>query len=384
MTAIVKPVHSFAKSEPRPTDPASDAIIQMMAEARDDPEGDLASRVLIIDDSAAVRQGLRALVETDASLRAVGEASNATEGLELARTLSPDLILLDNEMPGMRGIELLPVLLRELPGTRVVMFTLSPAISDEAQTLGASAVVSKDGGDATLLETLRQVRRGDRSTTVRLATVARLRRDRLGVSAPRLGIVLAVFAGYVIVVSALAGAVSAENTTLVLGGSALGAIVVVAIVAGSGALRPLTGRRYADQRLGEATGASVGADDVVRRIRAALGCDAAMLFALSSAGRRVRVVSTAGVTDFDAERTFLGLPALARSVREARIVETSSSDDLVADASSAVFAPIIAPDGTPLGAIVVFYRRKVALTHPDQRRLRAAAIAAETAIEGAR
>jgi DNA-binding NarL/FixJ family response regulator len=356
----------------------------MMAEARDDPEGDLASRVLIIDDSAAVRQGLRALVETDASLRTVGEAANATEGLELARTLSPDIVLLDNEMPGMRGIELLPALRRELPGTHIVMFTLSPAISDEARSLGASAVVSKDGGDATLLETLHQVRRGERSTTVRLATVARLRRDRLRVSAPRLGIVLATLGGYVLVMSAIAGAMSSENTTLVLGGTALGATVVVAIVVGSGALRPLTGRRYTDQRLGEAIGASVGPDDVVRRIRAALGCDAAMLFALSSAGRRVRVVSTTGVTDFDAERTFLGLPALARSVREARIVETSSSDDLVADASSAAFAPIIAPDGTPLGVIAVFYRRKVALTHPDHRRLRAAAIAAEAAIESAR
>src|SRR6266576_601524 len=122
----------------------------MMAEARDRPESDLASRVLIVDDSAAVRQGLRSLVETDTSLRTIGEASNPAEGLELARALSPDVILLDNEMPGMRGIELLPALRRELPGTHIVMFTLSPAISEEARALGASAVVSKDGGDATL------------------------------------------------------------------------------------------------------------------------------------------------------------------------------------------------------------------------------------------
>ena len=303
----------------------------MMAEARDDPERDLASRVLIIDDSAAVRQGLRALVGTDPSLRTVGEAANAAEGLELARTVSPDLILLDNEMPGMRGIELLPALLRELPGTRVVMFTLSPAISEEARALGASAVVSKDGGDATLLETLRQVRRGDRSTTVRLATVARLRRDR-----PRLSGVLAAFS-----------------------------------------------RRHADRLLGETLGANAGADVVVRRIRSALRCDAAMLFALSKAGRRVRVVSTAGITDFDDARTFLGLPALARAVREGRIVETGSADDLVAGAGSAAFAPMTAPDGTPLGVVAIFYRGKVALTYLDHRRLRAAAIAAEAAIESA-
>jgi hypothetical protein len=68
-------------------------------------------------------------------------------------------------------------------------------------------------------------------------------------------------------------------------------------------------------------------------------------------------------------------------VREARIVETSSSDDLIADSSSAAFAPIISSAGTPLGVIAVFYRRTTVLTHPDHRRLRTAAIAAEAAIE---
>lgn len=353
----------------------------MMAEALDRPELDIASRVLIVDDSAAVREGLRALVATDRSLRTVGEAANGEEGLELARALSPDIILLDNEMPGKNGIELLPAFRHELPGTRIVMFTLSPAISDEARSLGASAVVSKDGGDATLLETLRQVRRGERSTTVRLATVARLRADRPRLSFGGLALVVVAVAGYAVIASAVAGARSSGETALVIGGSALGAIVVVAILAGAGAFRPISGRRRSDRLLGEAIGTDLRPDDLVRRTRAALGCDAAMLFALSGAGRRVRVVSTVGISDFDAERTFLGLPALARSVREARIVETSSSDDLVADSSSAAFAPIISSAGTALGVIAVFYRRTRVLTHPDHRRLRTAAIAAEAAIE---
>jgi len=352
-----------------------------MREALEGPELDIASRVLIVDDSAAVREGLRALVATDRSLRTVGEAANGEEGLELARTLSPDIILLDNEMPGMNGIELLPAFRHELPGTLIVMFTLSPAISDEARSLGASAVVSKDGGDATLLETLRQVRRGERSTTVRLATVARLRADRPRLPFGRLAIVVAAVALYAVVASAVAGAMSPGETALVVAGSMLGAIVAAAILAGAGALRPIAGRRRADRLIGEATGTDLRPDDVLRRTRAALGCDAAMLFALSGAGRRVRVVSTVGITEFDAERTFLGLPALARSVREARIVETSSSDDLIADSSSAAFAPIISSAGTPLGVIAVFYRRTTVLTHPDHRRLRTAAIAAEAAIE---
>ena len=53
-------------------------------------------------------------------------------------------------------------------------------------------------------------------------------------------------------------------------------------------------------------------------------------------------------------------------------------------ARSAAFAPMISPDGTPLGVVAVFYRRKMALTYPDHRRLRAAAIAAEGAVEMAR
>jgi DNA-binding NarL/FixJ family response regulator len=353
----------------------------MMADEADRPDFDIASRVLIVDDSSAVREGLRALVATDRSLRTVGEAATGEEGLELARTLSPDIILLDNEMPGKNGIELLPSFRHELPGTRIVMFTLSPAISDEARSLGASAVVSKDGGDATLLETLRQVRKGERSTTVRLATVARLRRDRPRVSVLSLGAVLAALGIYAIVLSALTAVLSSRETILVLFGTALAALVIAMIVAGTGALRPLNARGHADEALGNATGAGARADDVVRLTRSALAADAAMLFALASGGRGIHVVSKIGINDFDVERTFLGLPALARSVREARIVETSSSDDLVADSSSAAFAPIISSAGTPLGVIAVFYRRATVLTYPDHRRLRTAAIAAEAALE---
>jgi hypothetical protein len=195
-------------------------------------------------------------------------------------------------------------------------------------------------------------------------------------------VVIAALGIYAIVLSALAAVLSSRETILVVFGTVLGALVIAMIVAGTGALRPLNARGHADEALGNAVGAGAGADEVVRLIRSALACDAAMLFALSSAGRGIHVVSTVGITDFDAERTFLGLPALARSMRETRIVETTSDDDLVADSRSAAFAPIISSAGTPLGVIAVFYRRTMVLTHPDHRRLRTAAIAAEAAIEG--
>ena len=398
-----------------------------MAEEGDRPQ-DEATRVIIIDDSTAVRDGIRALIATDPTLHTIGEASNATDGLELARELRPDLILLDNEMPGTLGIELLPTLRSELPDTRVVMFSMSPSIAEEARSLGASAVVAKDGGDATLLEALRHVRRGDDATTVRLAAFASLRREPPRVTGRQLGVLAAALAAYAVgymvaeptlgaeaaivglvaVIAAgallgpLLGALTAVvvliltaglwtitghavgDTTLRLGGNAVGAIALVAIGAGAGALgQRWRGPRGSDALLADAIGASAGgADGLVRRIPAALGCDAAMLFGLSNAGRQLRVVSTTGVGGFEDERTFLGIPSLAESLREARIVVIETGDDLVAGAHSAAFAPVIAGDGAAVGVLAVFYRAVVALDARDQRRLRAAAAAAEALLAG--
>jgi DNA-binding NarL/FixJ family response regulator len=379
-----------------------------------------ASRVLIIDDSTAVREGIRALVGTDASLRTVGEAANAMDGLKLARALRPELILLDNEMPGQRGIELLPALRAELPHSKVIMFTMSPSITDEAQALGASAVVQKDGSEATLLETLRHVRRGDDATTVRLAAFARLRRDRPRLPARQLGILAAAVVGYGVAylvaeptlgaAASIVGVVSVAIAGVLLGpelgviaailvialtyalwgmtghlfgetifrvGSGIGALTLLGLGAGAGALR-VSALRRSDGFIAEAlAGGADGPEAFVRRARSALGCDAVILFGLSSGGRQLRVVCTTGVSGFDDDRTFVGLPALARSVREGRVVVVGSGNDLISGARSAAFAPVTAEDRTPLGVLAVFYRRAVALSPRELRRLRAVAIAGE-------
>ncbi|HEV2249365.1 MAG TPA: response regulator [Candidatus Limnocylindria bacterium] len=381
-----------------------------------------ASRVLIVDDSAAVRDGIRALVRTDPSLRTVGEAADALEGLKLARALRPDLILLDNEMPGQRGVDLLPLLRAELPKSRVVVFSMSHSISEQARAQGASAVVSKDGGEVTLLETLRQVRRGDDATTVRLAAFARLRRDRTRLPTREPGVLLAALLGYGIAylltepalgaASAVLGVVSVAIAGALLGpelgviaailviattwalwgmtghlvgetvlrvGGGIGALTLLGIGAGSGAFR-LSPTHRADTLLAEAIGASAaGGDAFVRTVRSALRCDGAMLFALSNGGRQLRVVSLAGVQLGD-ERTFVGLPALARSLREARVVVIGSGEDLIDGARVAAFAPIVTEDGAPQGVLAVFYRRAVSFSERDHRLLRAAAIAAEAAL----
>jgi CheY-like chemotaxis protein len=112
--------------------------------------------VLIVDDRREVREGIRALLATEPTLRVVGEASSGDEALGVALVLRPDLIVLDHEMPGSRGLDVLPKLRAVLPGAGVVMFTMSLDIARPARLRGAEAVIAKDDLDG-LLATLRRL-----------------------------------------------------------------------------------------------------------------------------------------------------------------------------------------------------------------------------------
>lgn len=111
--------------------------------------------MLLIDDNAGVRAGVRALLSGEPALRVVGEAANGRDGLACARELRPDLIVLDQEMPGLSGVEILPPLRLMLPASRVTFFTLSVDVEPLALALGAAAVVAKED-PALLLATLRR------------------------------------------------------------------------------------------------------------------------------------------------------------------------------------------------------------------------------------
>jgi len=115
-------------------------------------------RVLLVDDQAVVRRALRTRFDLEPDLEVVGEASSGREALSLAQTLSPDVVLMDIEMPGMDGIEVTTVLLRAVPQSIVVILS----IYDDAQTrerakgAGAVAFVEKRGATDTLLSAIRQ------------------------------------------------------------------------------------------------------------------------------------------------------------------------------------------------------------------------------------
>jgi two-component system, NarL family, response regulator LiaR len=87
-------------------------------------------RILIVDDHAMVRQGLRMFLKADRELKVVGEAANGAEALELARTLKPDVVLMDLLMPVMDGIAATGAIRKELPETEVL--ALTSVLDDQA------------------------------------------------------------------------------------------------------------------------------------------------------------------------------------------------------------------------------------------------------------
>lgn len=91
-------------------------------------------RVLIADDHAVVRQGLRMFLGLDEDLEVVGEASDGSEAVRLAHELRPDVVLMDLLMPVMDGITAIGTLRRELPETEVIALT---SVLEDASVVGA-------------------------------------------------------------------------------------------------------------------------------------------------------------------------------------------------------------------------------------------------------
>jgi DNA-binding NarL/FixJ family response regulator len=128
-------------------------------------------RVLIVDDQALIRRGLAATVGADAELQVVGEAGDGREGLELARSLRPDIVLMDLIMPRMGGVAATRALATELPATQVVVLTTFDAddLVFDALRAGAQAYLLKDASESELVETIRAVHRGESRLAAHIA-----------------------------------------------------------------------------------------------------------------------------------------------------------------------------------------------------------------------
>ncbi|MBN9694613.1 MAG: two-component system response regulator NarL [Zoogloea sp.] len=120
------------------------------------------SSVIIIDDHPLFRKGVSQLLALNDELHLIGEASSGEEGLELARALEPDLILLDLNMKGMNGIETLRALRDADLAARILILTVSDAADDLVAAIraGADGYLLKDMEPEELLERIVEAQRG--------------------------------------------------------------------------------------------------------------------------------------------------------------------------------------------------------------------------------
>ena len=121
-------------------------------------------RVLIVDDHAVVRSGLRLLLDAEEDIEPVGEAGNARDAVFQARALKPDVILLDIVMPEQTGLDALPQLMHENPGAKVLVLSMQdePRYVREAFAAGASGYVLKEAADTEVVAAVREVAAGGR------------------------------------------------------------------------------------------------------------------------------------------------------------------------------------------------------------------------------
>jgi NarL family two-component system response regulator LiaR len=128
-------------------------------------------RVLIVDDHDIVREGQRALINTEPGMEVIGEAKNGIEAIELADTLQPDVILMDLLMPKKDGIEASEEIKKRNPEARILVLT--SFAEDErvfaAIKAGAQGYLMKDSSPQTILKAIHEVHNGEPSMSPRIA-----------------------------------------------------------------------------------------------------------------------------------------------------------------------------------------------------------------------
>ena len=122
-------------------------------------------RVMIVDDHPVVRRGIQSLLAEEEDIQAVGEAVNGKDALEKAKSLKPDVILMDLVMPEMNGIEAIEKITASMPETRILVMTSFAADDKVFPSIKAGALgyLLKDSDPEDLIRMIRQVYRGELS-----------------------------------------------------------------------------------------------------------------------------------------------------------------------------------------------------------------------------
>ncbi|MCS7179236.1 MAG: response regulator transcription factor [Anaerolineae bacterium] len=146
-------------------------------------------RILLVDDHILFRKGLARLLDAQPDFQVIGEASDGAEGVEKARALRPDVVLMDLRMPLCDGLEATRQIKRELPGIRVVVLTVSEDDQDflAAIRCGADGYLVKSMRPEALFQELRGLAQGETPLS-RTMTGKLLRQVARAASSPLLAI----------------------------------------------------------------------------------------------------------------------------------------------------------------------------------------------------
>lgn len=141
-------------------------------------------RILLADDHALVRSGVRSLLDPLPGLEVVGEAANGREALERAQALRPDVVVMDVSMPELNGIDAASALKTTLPGLRVLLLSMHTrdALVSQALNAGVDGYLLKDSVPAELEVAIRAVARGDRYLSPALTRAVMQRSGTSGTS----------------------------------------------------------------------------------------------------------------------------------------------------------------------------------------------------------
>ena len=127
--------------------------------------------VLLVDDHKLMRTGIKFILDDTADIRVVGEASSGEEALERARTLKPNVILMDVSMPGIGGLEATRKLAMSLPDTRVIVLSAQTAEPFPMRLMeaGAAGYLTKDSAGDEIVTAIRRVLAGERYISAEIA-----------------------------------------------------------------------------------------------------------------------------------------------------------------------------------------------------------------------
>ena len=384
------------------------------------PHSRVTIRVVIADDNASVREGLREVIAAEDDMALVGVAADGAEALRLITEYRPDLAVLDNDMPQRTGLDVLRAAHDAVPQTAVVMFTLDDSIREGALEAGAAAVLPKDTPIDILLaeirrharpsppakgprgvvltqrgmgqawRTLAQRRRAVTAIAILLVVYAGaflLAEPTLGASASLLAIPVVALGGAVLgpeggialaLLSSIASVALWQSTDhqfgepiLRVGGNGLGVVALISVGAGFGAMRLVRGRldvrarrvgAFAEAALALTSGLDPNTLGMLAEaVLELVPGDAALLY-VSVPGGGLELVAAAGV-----DKSVLGqrrtAGAIAKAFREARPTALSALDAMamedLGNARAGVAVPLTRPGEAPCGVLAVFANRPV-------------------------